>query len=291
MRNVLTVDVEDYFHVEAFAGSVSRDEWSEFEPRVERNVERILKILERHQTRATFFVLGWVAEKHPSLVRRIAADGHEIGSHGFGHQHLHKMTPDQVRADVHRSREVLADLAGRPVECYRAPSFSIVKNTMWAFDILADEGFTRDSSIFPVRHDLYGIPDACRFPHVQKTSRGRHILEFPPSTVTFFGNNVGIAGGGYLRLFPYTLTRRLIRHVNEKEGRPVMVYFHPWEIDPDQPRIQAPLRSRFRHYTNLAGMEGKIERLLQDFRFTTLSEVCQDLALDRAAVAAFAAQQ
>ena len=272
MRNVLSVDVEDYFHVEAFAGCVSPDEWGSFPARVERNVWRVLEMLEQHQARATFFVLGWVAERHPGVVRGIAAAGHEVACHGFGHRHIAKLTPEGFRADITRARDCLAGLAGKAVTCYRAPSFSITRRTLWALDVLADEGFRIDSSIFPVRHDIYGIPGAPRFPHM----RGR-ILEFPPSTVRLFGANIGVAGGGYLRLLPYRWTRWAVRRINRKERKPAMVYFHPWEIDPEQPRIAAPLRSRLRHYTGLAAMERKIERLLEDFRFDTLTEVSRSL--------------
>jgi polysaccharide deacetylase family protein (PEP-CTERM system associated) len=279
MRNVLSVDVEDYFQVEAFASRVSRQDWPGFESRVDRNVRRILEIFAQHQAKATFFVLGWVAEKYPHLVRQITEAGHEIGSHGFGHQRLHCLTPTQFKEDIYRTRRLLEDLSGQRVTCYRAPSFSIVKSTLWALDVLVEEGFTCDSSVFPTRHDFYGIPDAPRFPYCRRTTQGHSILEFPPSTMRIFGNNIGVAGGGYLRLTPYLFTRRAMRRIIEKEKQPVMVYFHPWEIDPGQPRISASLRSRLRHYTNLAGMARKIEWLLRDFRFTTLSEVCKDLAI------------
>jgi polysaccharide deacetylase family protein (PEP-CTERM system associated) len=197
--------------------------------------------------------------------------GHEIGCHGYAHQHIRRQSPEQFRQDVRKARQGLMDQTQKPVQCYRAPSFSITKSTLWALDVLGEEGFTIDSSIFPVRHDLYGIPDADRFPHWRK-----NIFEFPPTTIRLAKNNIGAAGGGYLRLLPYAYTRYSIRNVNEKEGQPAMVYFHPWEIDPDQPRIAAPFRSRFRHYTNLGGMKKKIERLLTDFRFSTVSEVCEE---------------
>jgi polysaccharide deacetylase family protein (PEP-CTERM system associated) len=270
--NALTIDVEDYFHVEAFAAHVSRDSWSSYKPRVEKNIDLILEILGNNQSQATFFILGWVAELFPQLVRKIAAAGHEIGSHGYAHQHIRRQNPEQFRQDVCIGRKHLMDQIQKPVYCYRAPSFSITKSTLWALDILAEEGFTIDSSIFPVRHDLYGIPDADRFPHLRNG-----IFEFPPSTIRRAGNNIGVAGGGYLRLLPYKITCWAIREINEKEHQPAMVYFHPWELDPEQPRISAPLRSRLRHYTNLGGMQNKIERLLKDFRFSTVSEVCKSL--------------
>ena len=219
-------------------------------------------------------MLGWVAEKFPSLSRRIAAAGHEIGCHGFAHGRLQRLTPEQFRIDLRKATRYLEDQVQQPIRCYRAPSFSIVKSTFWAFDILAEEGFTIDSSVFPVRHDLYGVPDGQRFPHLQKTLSGNCIFEFPPSTIRYCNTNWGIAGGGYLRFLPYSTTYRALRHINDVENQPAMIYFHPWEIDPDQPRIQAGLRSRVRHYTNLSGTLRKIERLLQDFQFTTLSNAC-----------------
>jgi polysaccharide deacetylase family protein (PEP-CTERM system associated) len=206
----------------------------------------------------------------PPLVRKIADSGHEIGCHGYAHQHIRRQTPEQFRQDVRRARQFLMDQSQQPVICYRAPSFSITEATLWALDVLIEEGFTIDSSIFPIRHDLYGIPDAERFPH-----RRGGLIEFPPTTIRRFNCNFGAAGGGYLRLLPYRFTRWAIRQINEKEKQPAMVYFHPWEIDPRQPRIAAPMKSRLRHYTNLDSMQKKIERLLQDFKFSTVSDVCK----------------
>ena len=266
--NALTVDVEDYFHVEAFASSISSEDWPGHELRVENNVERILELFSRRQVKATFFILGWVAEKTPGLAGRIAAAGHEIGCHGYAHRHIRRQSPDEFREDVRRARGILMDQTGQAVQCYRAPSFSVTNNTLWALDILTEEGFTIDSSIFPAQHDLYGIADAPRFPH-----KRNGLIEFPPSTIRMSKISVGVAGGGYLRLFPYWITHRAIRHINETERQPVMVYFHPWEIDPGQPRIAAPLKSRLRHYTNLGKMAGKLERLLEDFRFSTVTDV------------------
>jgi polysaccharide deacetylase family protein (PEP-CTERM system associated) len=273
MVNALTVDVEEYFHVEAFASQISRTDWLGFAPRVEKNIELILKILAEHQTAATFFILGCVAESSPHLVRRIADAGHEIGCHGYAHQHIGRQASEQFRQDIRRARQCLIDVAQQPVNCYRAPSFSIMKDTLWALDILAEEGFKIDSSIVPIRHDFYGIPDGQRFAHWRN-----RIFEFPPSTVRLAGNNFGVGGGGYLRILPYSITKWAIKKINEIEGQPAMVYFHPWELDPDQPRIAAPLRSRLRHYTNLRGMQKKIELLLRDFRFSTVSEVCKRMA-------------
>jgi polysaccharide deacetylase family protein (PEP-CTERM system associated) len=274
LKNVLTVDVEDYFHVEAFAAHVARDAWESYTPRVERNVDEVLALFHRHNARATFFMLGWVARRFPTLVRKIADAGHEIGCHSFGHQNIARQTREQFRADLRQARDLLVQQIQRPVTSYRAPSFSITRSTFWAIDILKEEGFVHDSSVFPVRHDVYGIPDAPRFPYRHENS----LFEFPPSTIRRGNVNVGVGGGGYLRLAPYAFTRWAIRQINEVEKHPAMVYFHPWEIDPDQPRIRARLRSRLRHYTMLAGMKQKLDRLLQDFQFDTLGEVCHGLA-------------
>jgi len=274
MLNVLSVDVEDYFHVEAFAGKIRRADWDSYERRVERNTARILEIFERRNTKATFFILGWVAERFPHLSKQIAMAGHEIGCHGYAHQRLQRLTREQFREDLRRATGLLADQIQQPIRSYRAPSFSIVRNTMWAFDVLAEEGYELDSSLFPVRHDLYGVPDAERFPSWQTSPAGHRIFEFPPSTIRTAKNNWGVAGGGYLRLIPYGATHWAIRHINRAEQQPAMVYFHPWEIDPDQPVVEAGLRSTLRHYTNLKTMAAKIERLLQDFQFTTLSNAC-----------------
>jgi polysaccharide deacetylase family protein (PEP-CTERM system associated) len=270
--NALSVDVEDYFHVEAFATRVSQEDWRTFEPRVEKNVDVVLEILAKYQTPATFFILGWVAERYPWLVRRISDAGHEIGCHGYAHRHIRTQSPDQFRQDIRAARQSLMNRVNTPVNCYRAPSFSITGATLWALDILAEEGFKIDSSIFPVRHDLYGIPEANRFPHWRNG-----IFEFPPTTIRRAKSNFGVAGGGYLRLLPYGVTRWAIREINEVEKQPVMVYFHPWELDPGQPRIAAPLRSRLRHYANLGGMRKKIESLLTEFHFSTISTVCEPL--------------
>lgn len=280
--NALTVDVEDYFHVEAFASRISPCSWDQYAPRVEKNVEEILTLFDQRSVKATFFVLGWVARRFTDLVRRIAAAGHEVGCHGFGHQHLHRLSPQEFRVDVRHARQCLVDTIQAPVYCYRAPSFSVIRKTSWALDILTEEGFVTDSSVFPIWHDLYGLPDAHRFPCWYKTSRGNTIFEFPPSTVRRWSNNWAVGGGGYLRLLPYDWTRWALRQINEAEGQPAMVYFHPWEIDPEQPRISASWKSKFRHYANLDTMKAKLERLIQDFRFATLSQVCRQLDVFRA---------
>jgi polysaccharide deacetylase family protein (PEP-CTERM system associated) len=275
MKNVMTVDVEDYFHVEAFARVIPTHEWHRFPPRVEQNVSRILELFAKYQVRGTFFILGWVAEKFPWLARKIAAAGHEIGCHGYAHKRLHSMTPDQFQQDVRKATAFLTDQVGRSIGCFRAPSFSIVSETLWALDVLSAEGYSFDSSIFPVRHDMYGIPDAERFAHWRSFNEGGSgIFEFPLSTIACRGLNIGVGGGGYLRWIPYGITHWAVRHINQVHREPAIVYFHPWEIDPDQPALRAGMKSTLRHYTNLSTMEEKVERLLQDFQFGTLSEVC-----------------
>ena len=273
MVNALTVDVEDYFHVQAFADVISPSDWSHFPMRVERNTCRLLDLFERHGVRATFFILGWVAERCPELVSNIRNAGHEIGCHGFRHQMIGRGNRKEFRDDIHRAKTTLEDLAGVSVKSYRAPSYSITGDTLWALEILHDAGFEYDSSIFPVLHDQYGIPDAPRFPHYKFLSGNNVIIEFPPSTLSVYGVNFPVAGGGYFRLLPYPLTAWAIRRINVKESQPAMFYVHPWEIDPEQPRIAAPLRSRFRHYQNLHSTEEKLTRLLDEFLWAPMSEV------------------
>jgi polysaccharide deacetylase family protein (PEP-CTERM system associated) len=270
MNNILSVDVEDYFQVEALASSISYAQWDSYELRVESNVALILELFAKYDVTATFFVLGWIAKKLPHLCRRIAGAGHEIGCHGYAHTRLHKLTANEFRADIRDAVSLLADQVQRPILCYRAPSFSIVHSTMWALDVLVEEGFEIDSSVFPVRHDVYGVPDAPRFPHWQITPAGNRIFEFPPSSYRYRGLTWGL-GGGYLRFLPYGVTHWMLRHINKVESQPAMIYFHPWEIDPGQPVVRAGLRSTIRHYTNLSTMEGKIERLLQNFRFVSIA--------------------
>jgi len=272
LLNVLSVDVEDYFQAEAL--HVPYECWGSCGLRVERNVNRILELFAKYEAKGTFFVLGWIAEKLPHLAREISGAGHEIGCHGYAHRRLQTMMPEQFRLDLSRATICLTDQIQKPMQCYRAPSFSVVKDTLWAIDILAEQGYRFDSSVFPVRHDFYGIPGAERFAHWQVTPLGNRIFEFPPSTIRQLHNNLGVGGGGYLRIFPYRMTQWGLRHINHIEREPAMVYFHPWEIDPEQPQIRAGLRSRLRHYTNLSIMESKIERLLKEFHFTTLSDAC-----------------
>lgn len=271
-RHCFTVDVEDYFHVQAFAGVIRREEWGRFESRVVANTQRILELLNQHCVRGTFFVLGWVAERHPELVREIVSSGHELATHGFGHQLVYGQTPEEFRDDLRRSIQILEDGGGRKVIAYRAPSFSITRRSLWALDVLAEEGIQIDSSIFPVRHDNYGVPDAPRVPYLIPRHAGE-LVEFPPTVVQRLGWNVPASGGGYFRLYPFWLTRRLLRSIAHEQRQSFMFYIHPWEVDPEQPRIAAPWRSRFRHYQNLGTTLHKLHRLLQTFSFGTVSDV------------------
>ncbi len=268
----MSVDVEDYFQVGAFEHTIPPADWERWPCRVEANIERILALFERHGIQATFFTLGWIAERHPALVRAIAAAGHEVASHGYGHQRATHMTPEAFRADVTRAKSLLEDLGGAPVQGYRAPSFSIGQGNLWALDILAETGHRYSSSIYPITHDHYGMPEAPRFPYAPESCP--QLLELPPTTVAWAGRNLPAAGGGYFRLLPYWLTSRLIRRVNQTEGQSAMFYFHPWEVDPGQPRIPgAPLKSRLRHYVNLTRMEAKLDRLCADFRWDRADRV------------------
>lgn len=278
MLNALTIDVEDYFHVAALASSIKRSDWERCESRVERNTQRLLRLFAEHQLQATFFVLGWVAERLPGLVREIAAAGHEIASHGYSHELVYRQTPEEFREETRRSKELLEDQVQRPVDGYRAASYSITQESIWALDILAELGFVWDSSIFPVRHDRYGMPGAPRWPHHLQTPAGHSLVEFPLSTWQLGRYRLPIAGGGYFRLYPYPLSRTGLASIN-REGRPFIFYLHPWEIDPDQPRVKTNWLSAFRHYNNLDQCEPRLRRLLQDFRFTTVSRVLNDLDL------------
>lgn len=273
--NAMTVDVEDYFHVSAFADVVRPSDWPGLESRVCASTTRLLEIFDRANVRGTFFVLGWVAERFPELVRRIAAAGHELGSHSYDHGLVYDKTPEQFRNDLRLARAAIADATGVTVVGYRAPSFSITSRSLWALDVLAREGYEFDSSIYPIRHDRYGIPSWSR--HIsQVNAAGRPLVELPGSTIRRVGTNLPVGGGGYFRLLPYRWTRHGIAHLNDVEGRPAIFYLHPWEIDPGQPRLAASLLSRFRHYRNLSQTEPRLTRLLTDFRFGTVSEVLRD---------------
>ncbi|QWV91853.1 DUF3473 domain-containing protein [Geomonas oryzisoli] len=273
--NALTVDVEDYFQVSAFDPYVERDRWDQYPLRVEGNTARVLDLFDSFGVRGTFFILGWVARRCPHLVREVRDRGHEIACHGFGHELVYRIGPQRFREDVRCAKALLEDITGDQVVGYRAPSYSITRRSLWALDILIEEGFRFDSSIFPVYHDIYGLPGAPRFPHLIRRPSGV-IREFPLSTypLRLAGREflLPVAGGGYLRLFPASLLGRCIDAINAREGEPAVLYFHPWEMDPDQPRIRAGMKSRFRHYLNLAKTEGKLRQLLSGIRFGTMSE-------------------
>mgnify|MGYP001228231035 CR=1 FL=1 len=273
MRNAFTVDVEDYFQVEGFAKVIDRSAWEGIRTRVGASTTTLLEMLAQRKIRATFFVLGWVARKHPEIVHQIAAAGHEVASHGMSHRLVYTQTPEEFRRETHDAKALLEDLCQKPVIGYRAATYSITRRSLWALDILCEEGFRYDSSIFPMRHDRYGIPDAEPRPHILATPSGGRLVEFPISVLRYGGVKVPIAGGGYFRLFPYRFTRWALRRMNRQQQEFVF-YVHPWEVDPGQPRVSAAgALSRFRHYVNLRRSAERLGRLLDDFKFDTMHAV------------------
>jgi polysaccharide deacetylase family protein (PEP-CTERM system associated) len=276
--NALSVDVEDYFHVEAFSSVIPRNTWNQCEYRCERNVAKLLEILAEHRVRGTFFVLGWVAERSPQIVRDIARAGHEVACHGHSHQLVYRQSRAEFANELKRSKEVLEDLSGRSVLGFRAPSFSITRDSTWALDTLIDAGFTYDSSVFPIRHATYGIPGAPLEATLLSAPSGRTIIEYPLSVAPVLGLRLPVAGGGYFRLLPYAVTRFGINRIN-KLGRPAVFYIHPWEIDRHQPRVAAGLLSRFRHYNNIDRCEARFRRLLSDFAYAPMCEVLASVGL------------
>lgn len=274
----LSVDLEDYFQVEAFASRIPRSHWPFFPSRVRHNATRVLELLERNQCRATFFVLGWVAERDPALIREIAQAGHELACHSHLHRPLYQLTPGEFREDLRRSKGIIEDIGGTRVVGFRAPTFSITRESLWALEVLAEEGFEYDSSIFPIRHDLYGIPDACRWVHEERLPSGRSIWELPPSTVRIGKMNLPFGGGGYLRLLPMSFTRWAIKKNHQRERQPVMVYFHPWELDPDQPRLAGSWKSRLRHYRGLAKTEERLQEILTAGTFQPFVNFVRNIA-------------
>jgi polysaccharide deacetylase family protein (PEP-CTERM system associated) len=270
----MTVDVEDYFQVQAFAACIDRADWDGIAPRVEQNVDRIVAQFAAAGVTATFFTLGWIAERHPAMIRRIVAAGHELASHGHDHTRADAQTPDSFRADVRRTRSLLEDIGGVPVRGYRAATFSIGASNQWAFGVLEEEGYTYSSSVNPISHDLYGMPDAPRVPF---RPDGGMLWEIPMTTVRAFGRNWPCSGGGYFRLLPYGLYHRGLTLVNQRERRAGIFYFHPWEVDADQPRVAGcGWKSRFRHYTNLSRMAGRLDRLLRDFVWDRMDRAFAD---------------
>jgi polysaccharide deacetylase family protein (PEP-CTERM system associated) len=267
ISNYLTIDVEDYFQVSAFEDIIDTNAWDTMEHRVVGNTEKILALLSQYHTKATFFIVGWIAERYPQLVQSIHNQGHEIGAHSYWHRKVYDLTPDEFRTDTQKVKTTLEHIINAPVSGYRAPSYSITNKSLWALDILKELGFTYDSSIFPIYHDTYGIPNAPRFTY-------RHVnglLEHPISTALVFGRKIPVSGGGYFRLFPYWFTRLALKSINRKEKQPFIFYLHPWEVDPEQPRMHhAKPLSRFRHYNNLDKTTQRLKKLLTDFTFTPL---------------------
>ena len=270
----MTVDVEDYFHVSAFESVIAPSDWSSITPRVGDNTHRLIDLFNEHGIKGTFFTLGWVAEHCPDVVKRIVDEGHELGSHGSNHRRTTTMTRDEVFEDIRVSKDKLEQASGKALSGYRAPSFSINNTNEWVFDILVDLGFKYSSSTYPIKHDLYGEPDWPRFPHMRKEG----IVEIPVPTIVNNGKNTGIGGGGYFRLYPYWLSNRRIQKYMESTTQPYNFYFHPWEIDSEQPRVQgAPFKSKLRHYVNLHAMEKKLVRLISDYEWGTMYETYKDV--------------
>lgn len=272
MQNALSVDVEDWFQVGAFETVIDRRDWDSLECRVERNTDNVMALFDEAGIKATFFTLGWVAERYPALMQRIANAGHEIASHGYAHDRVFTFTPAQFAADIERTRKLLEDTSGQLVSGYRAPSFSIDKRTPWAHEILAEQGYTYSSSVAPVKHDHYGWAEAPRFAF--RPVAGSDFLEIPVTTAELGSKRLAAGGGGFFRLLPYSFSRWAIRQVNDRDARPAVIYFHPWEIDPDQPRVpNAPIKSKLRHYTKLDAMADKLRRLPKDFRWERLDSI------------------
>jgi len=269
ITNYLTIDVEEHFQVAAFDDIVNSKDWDSHESRVVKNTKLILDLLEKHKTKATFFIVGWTAERHPEMVREIGRQGHDIGCHSYMHKKIYDLTPEQFRKDTVEAKAILEQITGKKIVGYRAPSYSITNKSLWALDILSELGFEYDSSIFPILHDNYGIPDAPRFKYQHPNL---NLTEFPISTAKVLGRNIPVAGGGYFRLFPYWLTKKLLNSINETEKQPFIFYLHPWEVDPGQPRFKnSKLLSKFRHYNNLSKTKERLERLLNDFKFGAIA--------------------
>ncbi len=281
----MTVDVEDYFHVAALSKVISPSDWSMMEFRADRSTHLILDLFDAASIKATFFVLGWVADKDPGLIREIARRGHEIGCHGWSHQLVYEQSREVFREEARRSKALLEDLSGKRIRGYRAASYSITAQSLWALDELIDLGFEYDSSIFPIRHDRYGIPGARVHPGEVRAPSGRSIVEFPLSTAHVAGKRVPCCGGGYFRLIPYRMTRWLLASINREQRVPFIFYLHPWELDPGQPRFEAGWRSKFRHYTNLGACEARLRQLVTDFVFVTVQQVLAELQLFKASAA------
>lgn len=270
--NAMTVDVEDYFQVSAFEKHIAKSQWDNLQHRVSDNTNRILDIFAQHQVKSTFFTLGWVAERYPQLIQRIVAEGHELASHGYEHVRVTEQTPEQFRADIKKTKQLLEDIGGQKVAGYRAASYSIGAKNLWALKILEEEGHLYSSSIYPVKHDLYGMPSAPRFAFNPENTE--HFLEIPITTLKILGRNIPCGGGGFFRLYPYLFSKWAYQYINSVEKQSGIFYFHPWEIDPEQPRQQnLPLKSQFRHYLNLSRVENRLNSLLEDFAWDTMQNV------------------
>ena len=271
--NAMTVDVEDYFQVSAFEPYIDKKRWHDLPQRAERNTDRILELFDRYKVKATFFTLGWIAERHPELIKRIVNEKHELACHGYEHIRVTEQTPEQFKSDITRSKTLLEDISGREIIGYRAASYSIGASNLWAHRILLDAGFKYSSSIYPVRHDLYGMPEAPRFAFTP-IEEVQAFKEIPITTLAIGNKNFPCGGGGFFRFYPYWISKWAFKHINKQEHQPGIFYFHPWEIDPAQPRQPGiDLKTRFRHYLNLNKMEGRIDRLLKDFTWDTMAHV------------------
>lgn len=279
MLNAFTIDLEEYFQVSKFEGIIPRENWEQMPSRVRSNTIRILELLSEYQCKATFFTVGWVAEKYPDLIREIANEGHEIASHSYWHRRVSDLTPDEFQRDIHRCKAVLEDASGKAVEAFRAPTYSIIKSSQWAWDVLLAEGFKVDSSVFPIRHHRYGNHDLERFPHKIYRENGA-LIEFPLSTVRFGGSNFPIIAGGYLRFLPYSVTKYGIQRLNAVDKKPAVIAFHPWELDPHHPMPKVSALKRIRHKINIDSTEIKLRQALTDFRFGSLQAVLSQISND-----------
>lgn len=270
ISNALTIDVEDYFQVSAFSNIINKKNWDEKECRIEKNIDNIISILDLKKIKATFFTLGWIAERYPSMIKKILMEGHELASHGYAHEKVSEISKSDFYQDVTRAKGILEDIGGKQINGYRAPSFSIAEKNFWAMEILSETGHRYSSSIYPVKHDHYGSPNAPRFPYKVFSE----LLEVPPTTVKLFGRNFPASGGGYFRLLPYSISKKMLDHVNSSENKPVVFYFHPWEIDSHQPKISnLSIKARFRHYKNIEKMEEKIKKLVEDFHWDRMDNI------------------
>jgi len=280
ISNLLTVDVEDYFMVSAFSDVVRTNQWENFESRIKNNTLRVLDIFDKYSVKGTFFVLGWIAERYPGIVKEIDRRGHEVACHSYCHRLVYNLTSKEFREDTRKAKAIIEGIIGKKISGYRAPSYSITENSLWALKILVEEGFKYDSSIFPIRHDRYGFPTYPRFPRMEETGTDGKILEIPLSTIKIFGENLPVGGGGYLRLYPLWLTHYAIRKLNEKERKSAIVYVHPWEFDPDQPRLRSTRLSMFRHYINLEKTHNRLESLFSTYKFCPIEYIYKNTAFE-----------